>query len=99
MLCCAWTKGPELPKLVVGSSAGWVVVVDCEGEEMEDALVSEAESTLCMCVFSAGAPRSSLRIPTALEGWSAYVLAAAFGTNNTGCSSTSEMVLLLWERR
>lgn len=39
MLCCAWTKGPELPKLVVGSAAGWVVVVDCEGEDMEESLV------------------------------------------------------------
>jgi hypothetical protein len=40
LLCCAWTKGPEVPKLVVGSAAGWVVVVDCEGEEMEDSMVS-----------------------------------------------------------
>lgn len=56
MLCCAWTKGPELPKLVVGSSAGWVVVVDCEGEEMEDALVSEAVS-LCMCMCVNQRPR------------------------------------------
>jgi hypothetical protein len=39
MLCCAWTKGAELPKLVAGSAAGWVVVVDCEGEDMDDSLV------------------------------------------------------------
>lgn len=49
LLCCAWTKGPEVPKLVVGSAAGWVMVVDCEGEEMEDSMVSgsAALDTLC----------------------------------------------------
>jgi len=39
MLCCAWTKGADLPKLVAGSAAGWVVVVNCQGEELEDSMV------------------------------------------------------------
>lgn len=48
MLCCAWTKGSELPKLVAGSAAGWVVVVDCEGEDMDDSLVSERLAILVL---------------------------------------------------
>jgi hypothetical protein len=48
MLCCAWTKGTELPKLVAGSAAGWVVVVDCEGEDMDDSLVSKTPATLAL---------------------------------------------------
>lgn len=44
LLCSAWTKGPGLPKLVVGSAAGWLVVVDCEGEEMEESMVSKTAS-------------------------------------------------------
>jgi hypothetical protein len=40
LLCCAWIKGAELPKLVVGSAAGWLVVVSCEGQDMEECMVS-----------------------------------------------------------
>lgn len=41
LLCCTWTKGADVPKLVIGSAAGWVVVVDCEGEDMEESMVSK----------------------------------------------------------
>ena len=51
LLCCTWTKGPDMPKLVVGSAAGWVVVVDCAGEDMDESMVSKHFSSCYRCIM------------------------------------------------
>jgi hypothetical protein len=40
-----------MPKLVVGSAAGWVVVVDCEGEDMDESMVSKHSFSCCRCIM------------------------------------------------
>jgi hypothetical protein len=37
--CCAWAGGAHA-RLVVGSAAGWLAVVNMEGEELDHAMVS-----------------------------------------------------------
>jgi hypothetical protein len=37
--CCAWAGGAHA-RLAVGSAAGWLAVVNMEGEELDHAMVS-----------------------------------------------------------
>jgi WD40 repeat protein len=50
LLCCAWEVRGDSPRLVVGSAAGWLSVVNLEGEELEETMVRPPST----CVFCWG---------------------------------------------
>lgn len=49
--CCAFGKG-ESAKLVVGTSAGWLAVVNLAGEDMEETWVSVVVCSVCSVCFN-----------------------------------------------